>query len=670
MKAKVYDSGSIKTVLVQDDNGDKFITGLGELLDMMDGEDNWEIETTSGNTLTGKLYKYNKLMREVGEIRREIESYNNSKVFPVNELFDDVEMIHIKEIVDKYLKSNELQLGTIQPYCPPIHMKEEKFPTCTTRGEGEDFIGVHTGYQIKPASKEQDYTGMKVEIDGITGTVEYTDVYDGLALRFRGKEAGFLELTPDGIKMPRFELDDMRMWIHAREIQEGAWDVFDSKIGIGAQASTPGEAIKLYLEKLKDNDFAGRGYLRQVGITEDTRMIGEFNKCKNIINIEVILKYNELLKKDERDMTLIVNWMTLHGRMGKINRREEGEYRLVFEDEEYHMVMLPTLHGNFVPLARIEQKGMMVMVVNIYSPDRYKWNAKVDDTPFKNEGATTPEEALTGLFEYVKDHKIPLEDLNKLGIYSNATTIGSYGKYTMINVQVAVRFEDIAVQGGDEKSSTTLDILYVTFDVKDSKGNDVTHFMLPSLTGNNHYIVESEYSRDEIINQALKGGYLTRKDMEERGWKGDTPPEFSDEDIDKMVGPFNWISFNIKVPKEKIIDDWEGEAEKEQEEGPTLDVLFVFFNVKDISGELVPHFMIPSLNNDNAYIMEEGHDDPVSLVKKALGDYKLSEGDMEYLGWEGDTPPRITKEDVKDMAHVDDCVLVTRKVPRKLIARE
>lgn len=241
----------------------------------------------------------------------------------------------------------------------------------------------------------------------------------------------------------------------------------------------------------------------------------------------------------------------------------------------------------------------------------------------------------------------------------------------MINVQVAVRFEDIAVQGGDEKSSTTLDILYVTFDVKDSKGNDVTHFMLPSLTGNNHYIVESEYSRDEIINQALKGGYLTRKDMEERGWKGDTPPEFSDEDIDKMVGPFNWISFNIKVPKEKIIDDWEGEAEKEQEEGPTLDVLFVFFNVKDISGELVPHFMVPSLTTDNAYIMEEGHDDPVSLVKKALGEYKLSEGDMEYLGWEGDTPPNLTRDDINEMVKIDDCwVSVTRKVPRKLIVRD
>lgn len=277
----------------------------------------------------------------------------------------------------------------------------------------------------------------------------------------------------------------------------------------------------------------------------------------------VTYKYNDLLKEEERDMTLSVNWMTLHGRRGNINRSEEGEYRLVFEDEEYHMVMLPTLHGNFVPLARIEQKGMMVMVVNIYSPDGYKWNAKVDDTPFKNEGATTPEEALTGLFEYVKDHKIPVEELNKLGIYSNTTTIGSYGKYTMINVQVAVRFEDIAVQGGEK----------------------------------------------------------------------------------------------------------EEEVEKTEEE-PTLDVLFVFFNVKDISGELVPHFMVPSLTTDNAYIMEEGHDDPVSLVKKALGEYKLSEGDMEYLGWEGDTPPRITKEDVKDMVHVDDCVLVTRKVPRKLIARE
>ena len=419
MKAKVYDSGSIKTVLVQDDNGDKFITGLEELLDMLDGDLEWEIETTNSKPLMTKLYKYNKLMREVGEIRREIESYNNSKVFPVNDMFQDLKMEYDREVVDKYLKSNELQLGKIEPYTSLPMPGITKFPASTTRGEGKDFIGVYTGYKIKPAS-------------------------------------------------------------------------------------------------------------------------------------------------EERDVTLSFNWMTLHGRRGNVNRREEGVYRLVFEDEEYHMVMLPTLHGNFVPLARIEQKGMMVMVVNIYSPDGYKWNAKVDDTPFKNEGATTPEEALTGLFEYVKDHKIPVEELNKLGIYSNTTTIGSYGKYTMINVQVAVRFEDIAVQGGEK----------------------------------------------------------------------------------------------------------EEEVEKTEEE-PTLDVLFVFFNVKDINGELVPHFMIPSLNNDNAYIMEEGHDDPVSLVKKALGDYKLSEGDMEYLGWEGDTPPNLTREDINNMVRIDDCwVSVTRKVPRKLIVRD
>lgn len=416
MKAKVYDSGSIKTVLVQDDNGDKFITGLEELLDMMDGEDNWEIETTSSKPLTEKLYKYNNLMREVEEIRREIESYNTSKVFPVNELFNDVEMIHTKEIVDKYLKSNELQLGKIEPYCPPIHMKADKFPACTTRGEGVDFIGVHTGYKIKPASEDKDYTGMKVEMDGITGTVEYTDVHDGLALRFRG-EQGFMDLTPGGIKMPRFEIDDIRMWIHARELQEGTWDVYDEKIGIGSQADTPGEAIKLYLKKLVDNNFVGRGYLNKIGITEDTRMIGNFNKCKNIINIEVVLKYNELLKKDER--------------------------------------------------------------------------------------------------------------------------------------------EDMAMKGGEQKP--TLDVLYVTFDVKDIKGNDVAHFMLPSLTGNNHYIVEKEYSRDEIINQALHGGYLTREEMEEMGWEGDTPPSFSKDDIDKMVGPFKWMSFNIKVPRDLIVDDHPGE---------------------------------------------------------------------------------------------------------------
>lgn len=404
MKAKVYDSGSIKTVLVQDDNGDKFITGLEELLDMMDREDNWEIETTSSNPLAGKLYKYNKLTREVGEIRREIESYNTSKVFPVNDFLKDVELQHDKKVVDKCLKSNELQLGKIEPYCPPVPVKADKFPASLP--------------EIKPASEDKDYTGMKVEMEGITGTVEYTDVHDGLALRFRG-EHGFMDLTPGGIKIPRFEIDDTRMWIYMRQLQEGTWDVFDEKIGLGAQADTPSEAIKLYLEKLRDNDFVGREYLSQVGITGDTRMIGEFNKCKNIINIEMVLKYNELLKKEER--------------------------------------------------------------------------------------------------------------------------------------------EDMAMKGGEQE--------------------------------------------------------------------------------------------------------------------PTLDVLFVFFNIKDINGEPVPHFMVPSLTSNNAYIMEEGRDDTVSLVKKALGDYKLSAGDMEYLGWEGDTPPRITKENIKDIARlddrsVDDWLLVTRKVPRKLIARE
>ena len=408
MKAKVYDSGSIKTVLVRDDNGDKFITGLEELLDMMDGEDNWEIETTNSKPLTEKLYKYNKLMREVGEIRREIESYNTSKVFPVNELFKDFEMEHDKKVIDNYLLCKDLQLEQIHPYFKPSIMDSIKFPACS---DFNDTIGIQPAYQPKGYT----YDGMKVEIDGITGTVEYTDVYDGLALRFRGEEAGFLELTPDGIKMPRFEIDDIRMWVYMRRLQEGTWDVFDSKIGLGAQADTPAEAIKLYLEKLRDNDFVGMGYLSQIGITEDTRMIGEFNKCKNIINIEMVLKYNELLKKEER--------------------------------------------------------------------------------------------------------------------------------------------EDIAVQGVEEE--------------------------------------------------------------------------------------------------------------------PTLDILFVFFSVNDINGEPVPHFMVPSLNSDNAYIMEGGCDDPVSLVKKALGDYKLSEGDMEYLGWNGDTPPNFTREDINNMVRIDDCWLsVTRKVPRKLIVRE
>lgn len=547
MKAKVYDNGSIKTVLVQDDNGDKFITGLEELLDMLDGDLEWEIET-SNESLKSKLYKYAGLMMEVGKIRRKIESYNTSKVFPVNDFLKDVELQHDKKVIDNYLLGKDLQLEPIPAYSRLPLENTIKFPASLSQS-GSDTIGV------QPAPRDYTYDGMRVEIDGITGTVEYTDVHDGLALRFRG-EYGFLDLTPGGIIMPRYEIDDIMMWVYMRELQEGTWDVFDSKIGLGAQADTPGEAIKLYLEKLKDNKFVGRGFLKQVGITENTRKIGEFNKSKNIINIEVVLKYNELLKPEERDVQLSANFMTLQGRRGNVRSSEEGVYRLVFEDEEYHMVMLPTLHGNFVPLARIEHEGMMVMVVNLHSPDGYKWDAMVNNTPFIKEGAATPSEALTGLLEYIKDHKIPVEELNKLGIYSNTTTIGNNGKYSMINVQVAVRFEDIAMQGGEE-------------------------------------------------------------------------------------------------------------------EGPTLDVLFVFFNVKDINGELVPHFMIPSLNNDNAYIMEEGHDDPVSLVKKALGDYKLSEGDMEYLGWEGDTPPNLTRGDINEMVKIDDCwVSVTRKVPRKLIVRE
>ena len=547
MKAKVYDNGSIKTVLVQDDNGDKFITGLEELLDMLDGDLEWEIETTN-ESLKSKLYKYAGLMMEVGKIRREIESYNNSKVFPVNDFLKDVELQHDKKVIDNYLLGKDLQLEPIPAYSKLPIQGSIKFPASLSQS-GSDTIGV------QPEPRDYTHDGMRVEIDGITGTVEYTDVHDGLALRFRGKEAGFLELTPDGVKMPRFEIDDIRMWVYMRELQEGTWDVFDSKIGLGAQADTPGKAIKLYLEKLKDNKFVGRGFLKQVGITGDTRKIGEFNKSKNIINIEVVLKYNELLKPEERDVQLSANFMTLQGRRGNVRSSEEGVYRLVFEDEEYHMVMLPTLHGNFVPLARIEHEGMMVMVVNLHSPDGYKWDAMVNNTPFIKEGAATPSEALTGLLEYIKDHKIPVEELNKLGIYSNTTTIGNNGKYSMINVQVAVRFEDIAVQGGEEE--------------------------------------------------------------------------------------------------------------------PTLDVLFVFFNVKDINGELVPHFMVPSLTTDNYYIMEEGHDDPVSLVKKALGDYKLSSGDMEYLGWEGDTPPNLTREDINNMVRIDDRWLsVTRKVPRKLIVRE
>ena len=47
--------------------------------------------------------------------------------------------------------------------------------------------------------------------------------------------------------------------------------------------------------------------------------------------------------------------------------------------------------------------------------------------------------------------------------------------------------------------------------------------------------------------------------MEEMGWEGDTPPNSSKDDMDKMVGPFKWMSFNIKVPKDLIVDDHTGE---------------------------------------------------------------------------------------------------------------
>lgn len=100
-------------------------------------------------------------------------------------------------------------------------------------------------------------------------------------------------------------------------------------------------------------------------------------------------------------------------------------------------------------------------------------------------------------------------------------------------------------------------------------------------------------------------------------------------------------------------------------------MLVVFFNVKDINGEPVPNFMLPTITGDNAYLVEGNDDNPEYLVKIALGDYKLTTGEMEYLGWNGDTPPNFTREDINNMVRIDDCWLsVTRKVPRKLIVRE
>lgn len=108
MKARVHDNGSIKTVLVQDDNGDKFITGLEELLDMLDGDLELEVETTN-ESLKSKLYKHAGLTREVGKTRREIESYNTSEVFPVNDFLKDVELQHDKKVIDNYLLGKDLQ---------------------------------------------------------------------------------------------------------------------------------------------------------------------------------------------------------------------------------------------------------------------------------------------------------------------------------------------------------------------------------------------------------------------------------------------------------------------------------------------------------------------------------------------------------------------------------
>lgn len=162
MKAKVHDNGSIKTVLVQDDNGDKFITGLEELLDMLDGDLEWEIET-SNESLKSKLYKYAGLMMEVGKTRREIESYNTSKVFPVNDFLKDAELQHDKKVIDNYLLGRDLQLEPIPAYSRLPLENTIKFPASLSRS-GSDTIGV------QPAPRDYTYDGTRVEIDGITGT--------------------------------------------------------------------------------------------------------------------------------------------------------------------------------------------------------------------------------------------------------------------------------------------------------------------------------------------------------------------------------------------------------------------------------------------------------------------------------------------------------------------
>lgn len=80
--------------------------------------------------------------------------------------------------------------------------------------------------------------------------------------------------------------------------------------------------------------------------------------------------------------------------------------------------------------------------------------------------------------------------------------------------------------------------------------------------------------------------------------------------------------------------------------------------------------MLPTITGDNAYLIEGNDDTTGSPVKIAPGDYKLTTGELEYFGWKGDTPPILTNDDIDRMVKKDNWLSVTRKVPRKLIARD
>lgn len=112
-----------------------------------------------------------------------------------------------------------------------------------------------------------------------------------------------------------------------------------------------------------------------------------------------------------------------------------------------------------------------------------------------------------------------------------------------------------------------------------------------------------------------------------------------DEEGNKMVTSVLPLLDMIKSGKEILVEGDNVVAGKVKDYIINLkENVDILEDIKEMVGRepdtVIPvNFMLPTITGDNAYLVEGKDDTPESLVEIALGDYKLTTGEMEYMGW-------------------------------------